>query len=47
MNIHVSSATGDAELVNVHLAERVDVVLLEPLERLGLLDDPNHEPLPL
>ena len=47
VNVHVSSDAGDAELVDVHLPERVDVVPLEALERLGLLDDPDHEPMPL
>ena len=37
---------GDAEGVDVHLPERVDEMPLEPLERLGFLDDTDHEPVP-
>lgn len=47
VDIHVPSDAGDAELVNIHLPERVDVVALEPLERLGFLDDSDHEAMPL
>jgi hypothetical protein len=36
---------GGAELVDIHLPEGIDMSLLEPLERFGLLDDPNHEPM--
>ena len=38
-------ATGDAELVDVHLPERVDVMPLESLEGLGLADNADHEPM--
>lgn len=37
----------DAELVDVRLPERVDVPALEPLEWLGFLDGPEHEPVTL
>ena len=47
VDVDLSPHSCDAELVNVHLPERVDVVSLEPLERHGLLDDPDHEPVPL
>ena len=36
---------GDAELVDVGLPKGVHVAALEPLERLGFLDDPDHEPM--
>ncbi len=47
MDVDLPPHSRDAELVDVRLPQRVDVTALEPLERLGLLDDPNHEPVPL
>ncbi len=40
----MASDPRDAELVDVHLPEGVDVAALEALERDGLSDDPDHEP---
>jgi hypothetical protein len=47
VHVDVSPDAGDSELVDIHLPERIDVTPLEPLERLGLLDDANHEPMAL
>jgi hypothetical protein len=47
VNVDLPLHSLDAEPVHVHLPEGVHEVSLEPLERLGLRDDPNHEPVPL
>jgi hypothetical protein len=47
VDVGVSSDPGDSELVDVHLPEGVHMPSLEPLERQGLANYPDHEPMPL
>jgi hypothetical protein len=41
----MSTDPGDAERVDVHLPEGIDVAPLEPFEQLGILDGTDHEPV--
>lgn len=47
VDVDVPTDPADSELLDVHLPEGVDVAALEPLERLRLLDESNHEPVAL
>lgn len=47
MDVDFPFHSGDSELVDIRLPERIDMVSLKPLERQGLLDDPDHETMPL
>src|SRR5579859_7434866 len=47
VDVDLAAHPGDAEPIDVHLPERVNVASLESLERLGFLDDAEGEPVPL
>lgn len=47
VHVDVASNPGDAELVDIHLPEGVDVSALEPLEGDRFLDGADHEPVAL
>jgi hypothetical protein len=47
VDVDVPPHPDDSELVDVYLPQGVHMASLEPFERLGFLDDPDHEPMAL